>query len=655
MHSHRSTSCRPCPSNRHLDVFDYIVVGAGTSGAPLAKELTDDGVTSVLLLDAGEDRNREPDVLSVGSFTVELDPRWNFFYPADTALIPPSVEAPAEYSQGVMWGGSSGHNALLAVRGTPAIYNAWAGAEDKRWSYDALLPTMKRLETYTAVATEVIDRREHGVCGPLYVTQAGPLAGFAPIADSALTDAYVTEGAAYTPDYNNPRRGVLVTGDAQFYVDPRTVTRSWAGSAFLNESVVLRLPNGDGKGRNGRPLEIRSDVLVDRLVFADEIELDDLLHAGHEVLGSEIEPRAVGVRYTGSSGEEIIVLAREKVILSAGVVGDPAILMRSGIGPASVLEPLGIDVRIANDNVGRNMQHQYGSFVIFAARPDDPPTTMVSFFDLDAECACCLPPRLGAPHPCGARSHQITSFVNNVGLEGLVGALAINVQPAPVGRIDILSTDPAPENVRVTMNFFKAPGEIAEAVAVLKLLARVSLAYTGTMPLVPEAPLYPAGEFPGGGAPNDDALAAWAVENGTYVYHSSGTARMACSAEEGVVDTNLDVFGVSGLSIASNAVVPVIADGNTAWTAYIVGLVKAQIETGTGRCRSVDDHRAARHHTDHADPMETTSAAAPARTATVRSGTANAVRFTSVPAVPNDRIVKALAAARAALVRMAPT
>jgi choline dehydrogenase len=131
-----------CHKNRE---YDYIIVGAGTAGSPLAYSLSQDGKTSVLVLEGGDDR-RDDALINSGSQedtdqTVEI--HWH--YPVQYGSFPNNVLDGAFkiYTEGRMWGGSSGHNYLLAVRGTPDIYNQWAViTNENRWQYNRLLPVM---------------------------------------------------------------------------------------------------------------------------------------------------------------------------------------------------------------------------------------------------------------------------------------------------------------------------------------------------------------------------------------------------------------------------------------------------------------------------------------------------------------------------------
>ena len=572
-------------------VVDYVVVGAGTAGAPLAKLLSDDPNVSVFVIEGGSNTQKDPVILDPngGPTSVELNrltSRYHWLYGADPALAAASVPALGIdnniYTMGRMWGGSSGHNFLLNVRGTPGLYNEW-GQVDPQWSYDSLLPAMKYLETYTPLATGVFNPAERGSDGPLFVTQV-PAAGFAAggggiAPTSGIIVAFTSVGVVYSPDYNDPSRGVYVAGDYQNYVvPPPNLQRSWAASAFLNEGIVTTDANGDGIGVGNRDLFVDSDGVALRLLFADDLTDEDRQAIAAEFgfprltggigcgrcrsgkCGACLDREAttvVGVRYL-ADGVQTDVLARTKVISCLGSVADPAFLQQSGIGPADVLEPLDIPVRVDNANVGRKGQNHYGPLVILPANPADGQFSFTAFL-----------PSTDSAGAEGPRGFQALVSVNLPFLPFPAAIVtAALLRPARLSEVDTERRDPtAPPYI--TFNLYKTEEDKAEIVAFLRTIRDVSIAYTGQEPISPDPSVYAGG---------DEALLAYAQANTIVFNHLCGTCRMAESAADGVVDGDLDVFGVDGLGVASNSIAPSIADGNTAWSAYIIGLTKAKIE-----------------------------------------------------------------------------
>ena len=536
--------------------YDYVIVGAGTAGAALAYWLSQDCKTSVLVIEGGDDRRDDPVVSlnEVGGITFPTDDvvELHWHHPVQFGSFPNNqLDSSFQiYTEGRMWGGSSGHNYMLAVRGSPDIYNAWAtGTGESRWAYDQLLPAMRYLETYTPNGTP-IDTAQRGILGPLYITQLATNPG------SSFYTATGTVNAPYKTDYNNPTLGDVLASAGQIYTPPNLLTRSYAATAFLGPDVV----DEDGYGVCGRKLTIVSHAIAHKVL----------------VECSDKGPKAIGVRYYQAPAnaqnkepcepcENIIdAHARCKVILCAGAIQDPQILQRSGIGPKDVLDPLGIEVIVDNPNVGRNIQNHYGPFAFILSNPGDPiPSEGVQVF-VD----------LSGPHtgpPTGIRQFQL--LINTNG-----GILAFNLRPAALGTVEIKSSDPTVPAL-TQLHFLEDEGDIQDMIKVLKVIADISLAYTGIMPFAPSADLYP-NTFPGGTFPDDSGLRSYVLNFSNIVptNHISGSTRMSASASNGVVDGDLNVFGVRHLAVASNSVAPEIETGNTAYQAYIIGLIKAKIE-----------------------------------------------------------------------------
>lgn len=540
-----------------LPIYDYVIVGAGTAGAPLAKLLSDDPCVSVKVLEASIDRRADPLVTSSNPFPLQFAPQYHWHTPIDTAPIQPSPFVSPDYLEGFLWGGSSGHNFLLAVRGTPCIYDEWAKI-DCRWSYTSMLPAMKYLEKYTPLITGVFNPAERGGSGPLFVTQGGPgVSSLAPYPE--LIAALASQGAPYSPDYNDPKYGVNVTGEFQNFVRPDDFTRSWAATAFLGPDVVTIQPDGNGTGVGNRQLEVEARAFAVRILFEDEFFCDK--KRKHRRKKNEL--KAIGIEYT-KDGQTHRVLARKQVVLSAGAVHSPALLMRSGIGPQDNLCDIGVEPRLINEEVGTGQTH-YGPIAFIPTNPNNVFTArMTSFFQENAEPNC--------------RGYQ--SIIDGTALVGAILFFGFDLIPNRCLKI-IATSATDPNGVRVDQNPYEInDDDRANAVSFLKRVARISLAYTGQMPIAPPAALYPITEFGdnGGLASDDSQLFAYALEAGIYTNHISGTARMSECKEDGVVDGELNVHGIENLSVVDTSIMPEIVDGNTALAAFYIGLTKAKME-----------------------------------------------------------------------------
>lgn len=558
---------------RDIRVVDYAIAGAGTAGCPLAKFLSDDPSVSVHVGEGGSDTRTDPAVLDPENDAMTLPtPKYHWLFGADIRPISPNADFGVYpvYLEGRMWGGSSGHNFLLTVRGTPGLYREWATV-DPQWDYNALLPAMLALETYTSVSG-VVNTAQRGTNGPLFVTEDDE-ANLTP--DNPLLPVLASvAGVTLSPDYNDPTQGVYVAGPSQNYETPTDPPqRSWSASAFLGPDVVTTNADGDGVGVGNRDLFIDSDAVAIRLLFEDDFTDEELTAIDREfgfprLTGNSTcrkcrraqceacaiagRLNVIGVRYVVED-HFVDVLARVKVISCLGGVADPALLQFSGIGPRDVLEPLGIEVRLENPNVGRNMQNHAGPTAIIPFDPTIPGFGFQAFFpDPDSG-------------PDGPRGFQAI-VLGNVFFPGGAAFILADLRPNRNGTVTIQRkglSEPF-----IDFSFYEG-SDMADAIRMLRLVRDISLATTGQEPIAPDASVYAAG---------DEALAEFILANTVIFNHNSGTCRMATSAAGGVVDGNLDVFGVAGLAIASNSIAPSIEDGNTAWTAYIIGMTKAKIE-----------------------------------------------------------------------------
>lgn len=551
----KGTSCEilgdPCSIK-----WDYIIVGYGTASGPLARYLTDPDNTGcyhnkVLMIEYGENRTMDPKVTdATGAFTNDLtnDPEYAFAYPIKKN-VPPILN----YSNGRMWGGSSSHNGLQAVRGAPDTWDQIALVSGNPiWSYNNVLPYMLFMENYHPNGT-IGNLSQRGSNGLLNITQQ------ASTNSSPFNQQYaITMSAPLVSDYNDPTTGVLVTSvNQQFATPPPNYYRS-ASYSFLPPSVLSE----DGYGVDGRKLRVISNGLVAKVLFSGTT--------------------AIGIEYVHSDNKEkVFHVYGKKIILSAGTEGTPAILQRSGVGPSALLNSLNIPVIIDNPNVGKNLQNHYGALAVIENPSGNPalPLFTQSFVDLSPYLPAnpnlrrfqiLITDALGALFFNSSFPGILPALGVNVFSPTYAGLFSINVSAKSLGSIEIVTKDPSIYPLQ-TYNLY-TDGSVTDidsdanrVVAFYKLAKDVATAY-GTNVVYPYPTQY-----------TDDNTLLDAAKTAAFIaYHNVGTCRMAETAASGVVDGKMNVFGAKNLMICDSSIAPLINTGNTAYPAYIFGIILAK-------------------------------------------------------------------------------
>jgi len=315
--------------------FDFIVVGGGSAGAVIAARLSEDSSCRVALLEAGE-RPPEVELMPVACAAMQLNPATDWMYTADPGKAGLGLRGRrVPVPRGKMLGGSSGLNYMAYVRGHPGDFDSWAEGGATGWSYSDVLPYFRKSEGLSPCDEIEIDAPAHNSAGPMGVAVRSPvLPGSREFVEAAAA-AGIPRG-----DYNGRDRGGAEGVVSLLQTSTRRGKRSSTYRAFL-EGEASRRPN----------LTIITGAQATRVV------LD----------GSPGQMQARGIEYRSPSGEISVAFASKEVILSAGAVGSPQLLLLSGIGPRGELETTGVSCLVDSPHVGKHLKDHIQVPLFFSA------------------------------------------------------------------------------------------------------------------------------------------------------------------------------------------------------------------------------------------------------------------------------------------------
>ena len=533
------------------DVYDHVVVGAGSAGCVLANRLSADGRRRVLLLEAGGSDRGFWTRVPIGYGRVYHDRRVNWKYTSEP--VPGLDGARSYWPRGRTLGGSSSINAMVWVRGDRADYDGWARTAPG-WAWDDVAPTFRDMECWSGAP-----HASRGDAGPMHVSDtAGEVH---PLCD-AWFDAAAEAGFARNPDYNADD----IEGVSLYQISTH---RGWRASSSACHLRPAR----------GRPnLAVRTRAQVTRLTFD-----------GARVTGVAWRPCATDGRQV-PTGPERRATARAGVVLAAGAVNTPQLLQLSGIGPGTLLREHGVEVRRDAPAVGAHLQDHLGADGLYRARVPTLNQVLRPWHGKLRAGTRFLASRRG---PLALSLNQAGGFVRS-GPDASRPDLQLYFSPlsytrAPVGTRPLMNPDPFPglligfNPCRPTSRGelgirsadpFEAPfirpnyldtGHDRELMRRGMRLVR-TLARTAAMRPVIESEM-----LPGDGVESDAALDAHVRAHAWTVFHPCGTCRMGTDPATSAVDPRLRVHGVDGLRVADASVFPSIPSGNTNAPAIMVG------------------------------------------------------------------------------------
>jgi choline dehydrogenase len=512
-----------------MDIFDYIIVGAGTAGCVLAQRLSARSRNRVLLLEAGGSDRRFWIRVPIGYGRTYNDPRVNWMYETEPDRALNGVRS--FWPRGKVLGGSGSINAMVYVRGQPSDFDDWAACTDASWSWASVRPVFEALEN-----------RADGAGGTLRVTDMNLMAH--PLCRSYIR-ACEALGHRYTPDFN----GEHTEGVGIYPATTRGGCRESTARAYLRPALVR--PN----------LTLKLQALVRQIDFEGE--------------------RARGVSYLWHGGVQRAGAARE-VILCAGSINSPQLLQLSGIADPALLDRIGVVTRRAAPAVGRNLQDHLGINYIYRSRV---PTLNNALYPWHGKLRAGFEYLLRRRGPLSMSVNQGGGFVRSspdkpapdlqlyfnpasytttrtrnrrlMNPDAFPGFLLSfnSCRPTSRGHVEIRSADPDLPPA-IFPNYLATERDLKDVCIGARLLRRIA----ATAPL---AALIEDELQPGTQLQSDEQLLQDFRQRAGSVFHPVGSCAMGNDPARAVVDGRLRVHGITALRVVDASVFPSITSGNT--------------------------------------------------------------------------------------------
>jgi choline dehydrogenase len=523
--------------------YDYIIVGAGSAGCALANRLSADPACRVLLLEAGGP-DRHPFIhMPAGIARLVHNRRINWHY--ETEPEPQLNGRRLYWPRGRVLGGSSSINAMCYVRGQREDYDDWARAGNPGWSYDEVLPYFMRSERQQRGASQY-----HGCSGPLCVEDLRDR--------NRLTDIFVAAGTEIGLPRNDDFNGARQEGVGYYQVTQHNGRRCSSSDAYL------------------RPARSRANLLIETGCIAERVRFDG--------------GRATAVEYR--RGARSVAHCDGEIILCAGTINSPQLLMLSGVGPADHLERLGIRVVLNSPGVGGNLQDHLDVCTLYkCTRPitydfrwwEEARVALRYYLTHRgpgvsnvAEAGAFVRGSHASEERPDIQLHFVPAQLDDHGRHRLPGhgftVHACHLQPRSRGYVRLRSSR-AEDAPLIVPRYLSAPEDLPILIEAVRLSRRIVNAASFE-------PYRGVEIFPGEQAQDEASLTKFIRQKAETIYHPVGTCRMG-SDRDAVVDSTLRVRGIDRLRVVDASIMPTIVRGNTNAPTIMIAEKAADMIAGT--------------------------------------------------------------------------